>query len=219
LVHLQPVEDARLDRLDQVGGLELRVVDRVAADEGGALEDDVVQLATATVVRADRADERAGAQPLTAQDRIARRGRGYDDVARGGILVALPRLGAVLLAERAQPLLRPAIGDDALDLRHRGLDAGELRLRLPPAPDHAEAGRTLGREVPRRDAARRTGAQLPELVRLEHRDELRRVGTEEKDGEARSVAKARIDLGARVTELEIGGGHDRERSLLETQPV
>ena len=62
LVHLEPVEDARLDRLDQVGGLELRVVERVAADEGGALEDDVVELAAAAVVRTDRADERAGAR-------------------------------------------------------------------------------------------------------------------------------------------------------------
>ena len=55
LVHLEPVEDAGRDRLDQIGGLELRVLARVAADEGGALEDDVVELAAAAVVRADRA--------------------------------------------------------------------------------------------------------------------------------------------------------------------
>ena len=70
LVHLEPVEHARLDRLDQVGGLELRVLERVAADERGALEDDVVELAPAAVVRADRADERARPQPLAAQDGI-----------------------------------------------------------------------------------------------------------------------------------------------------
>ena len=99
-MHLEPVEDARVDGLDQVGGLELRVLERVAADEGGALEDDVVELAPAAVVRADRADERAGAQPLAAQDRILRRRDGDDDVALAGVPVALARLRAVLLAER-----------------------------------------------------------------------------------------------------------------------
>ena len=117
LMHLEPIEDARLDRLDQIGGLELRVVERVAADEGGTLEDDVVELTAAAVVRADRADERAGAQPLATQHRIARRGRGDDDVARGRVLVALSRLGTVLLAEGAQALLGPAVGDHAFELR------------------------------------------------------------------------------------------------------
>ena len=133
--------------------------------------------------------------------------------------MALSRLGAVLLAEGAQPLLRPAVRDDALELRQRGADARELRLRLPAAADHAEAARAALREVLRRDAARRAGAQLAELVRLEHRDELGRVGAEEEDDEARAVAKAGVDLRARVAELEVGGGHDRERSALEPQPV
>ncbi len=77
----------------------------------------------------------------------------------------------------------------------------------------------LAREVLGRDAARRTRAQLAELVRLEHRDELGRVGAEEEDGEARTVAEAGVDLRACVAELEVGGGHDRERSLLEPEPV
>ena len=47
LVHLEPVEDAALDRLDQVARLEPRLLDRVAADERGALEHDVVELARA----------------------------------------------------------------------------------------------------------------------------------------------------------------------------
>ena len=72
-MHLEPVEDARLDRLDQVGGFELGVLERVAADEGGALEDDVVQLAATAVVGADRADESARLKPLATQDRIAGR--------------------------------------------------------------------------------------------------------------------------------------------------
>src|SRR5712691_1439120 len=76
LVHLEPVEDAALDGLDQIAGLELRLFARVAANEGCALEHDVVQLATAPMVRADRADERTRLQPLAAQHRILRRRRG-----------------------------------------------------------------------------------------------------------------------------------------------
>src|SRR5204862_6504339 len=151
----------------------------------------------------DRADERACAQPLAAQHRIARRGRRDDDIARGRVLVALPRLGIVLLAKGAQALLGPAVGDHAFELRERGADAGDLGLRLPAATDHAEAARAARGEVLRRDAARRTRAQLPELVRLEHRDELGRVGAEEEDDEARAVAEAGVDLRARIAELEV----------------
>jgi len=67
LVHLEPVENAGLDRLDQVSRLELRVLDRVAADEHRAGEHVVVELAAPSVVRADRAHERAVAQPVAAQ--------------------------------------------------------------------------------------------------------------------------------------------------------
>src|SRR5206468_2182529 len=117
------------------------------------------------------------------------------------------------------PLLRPAVGDDALDPRNRGADAGELRLRLPAAADQAKAGRTLGREVPRCHAARRTRTQLTELVRLEHRDELGRVGAEEDDGETRTLAEAGVDLRAGVAELEVGGGHDGQRTALQPQAI
>ena len=68
LVHLEPVEDAALDGLDQIAGLHLALVERVAADEDGAFEDRVVELARPRLVRADRADERAGVQPLAAED-------------------------------------------------------------------------------------------------------------------------------------------------------
>ena len=71
LVHLQPVEDTRRDRLDEVAGLAPRVGDRVAAHEGGALEDDVVELPLVRDVRADGADERARQQPVAAQHRVA----------------------------------------------------------------------------------------------------------------------------------------------------
>ena len=79
--------------------------------------------------------------------------------------------------------------------------------------------RALGREVPGRDAARRTGAQLAELVRLEHRDELRGVGAEEEDDEARTLAEAGVDLRACVAELEVGGSHDGERTAFQPQAI
>ena len=65
-MHLLPVEDAAVDRLDQVAGLEPRLLDRVAADEDRPLEDDVVELSRARLVRADRTDERPRLQPLSA---------------------------------------------------------------------------------------------------------------------------------------------------------
>jgi hypothetical protein len=77
-----------------------------------------------------------------------------------------------------------------------------------PQPITAEAAARRRGEVLRRDAARRPGAQLAELVRLEHRDELGRVGAKEEDGEARAVAEAGVDLRAGVAELEVRGGHD-----------
>src|SRR6266511_2926871 len=64
LVYLEPVEYPGLDRLDQVGRLEPRVLDRVAADEARALEYHVVELAAAAVVCTDRAHERTRPQPL-----------------------------------------------------------------------------------------------------------------------------------------------------------
>ena len=72
LVHLEPVERSAFDGLDQVGGLEPRIRERVAADEAGALEHDVVELPALSVVRPDRAHERARLQPFTAQHRIGR---------------------------------------------------------------------------------------------------------------------------------------------------
>src|SRR5215210_714302 len=55
LVHLEPVEDALLDRLDEVTRFEPRLLSRVTADECGALENRVVELPRTAIVRADRA--------------------------------------------------------------------------------------------------------------------------------------------------------------------
>src|SRR5206468_11641724 len=108
LVHLEPVERARLDGLDQVGRLDSRLLERVAADERGTLERDVVELATARMVRADRADERALAQPLAAQDRVARARDRHDHVLLGRLLIGLTPVGSDTLAERLQRRLGPA---------------------------------------------------------------------------------------------------------------
>src|SRR5712691_4616138 len=99
LVHLEPVEHARRDGLDQVARLLLGLLEGVAADEARALEHDVVELAGAPIVRADRADERAQAEPFAAQHRVLR-GRGrHDDVLPARLVRALGRLGAHALAE------------------------------------------------------------------------------------------------------------------------
>ncbi len=116
-------------------------------------------------------------------------------------------------------LRRAAVGDRPLERRHGGADAGELRLRLPAAADQPDARCAAAREMPRGDPARGAGAQLAELVRVDHGDELRRVGAEEQHLEARAGAEAGVDLRARVAELEVGRGHHRERALLEPEPV
>ena len=154
LVHLEPVEDAAVDGLDQVSGLELRLLDRVAADEDGAFEDDVVELARLRPVRADRADERPRLEPLAAENGVVRGRDRDDDILLGRLAVALAGFGADLVAEREQVLLRPAIGDDLLDPGQRLPDACDLALGLPTAADDAERARVLLGKVLRRDPAR-----------------------------------------------------------------
>ena len=162
LVHLEPVEDAALDGLDQVSRLDLRLLDRVAADEDGALEDDVVELARLRPVRADGADERPRLEPFAAENGILRGRDRDDDVLLGRVAVALAGLGADLLAERAQALLRPAVGDDSLDPGQRLPDARDLALGLPAAADDAERARAVcGRGTSRRPRSRRRCAAGP----------------------------------------------------------
>jgi hypothetical protein len=116
LVHLEPVEHAVRDGLDQIGRLDPRLVDRVAAYEGGAVEHGVVELATARMIRADRADQSAVRQPIAAEDGILRRRHRHDDVLLlGGAAVGLGCLGAI----RAQELRE--VGPGAAERRH-GLD-------------------------------------------------------------------------------------------------
>src|SRR3984893_2329682 len=126
LVHLQPVEHADLDRLDQVAGLEPRAFHRIAADKGGPLQHDVVELSTPAVVGANRAYERPAPEPLAAQHRIGRRRRRADDVFIGRIAVAFTGLGADLPAERRERLRRAAVRDDPPDSGHCRPDAGDL---------------------------------------------------------------------------------------------
>ena len=134
LVHLEPVEDALLHGLDQVARLELRLLARVAADERRALEHGVVELAPRRVVRADRTDERALAQPLAAQHRILRRRDGHDDVGVGSLPVRLRRLAAVLAAEVAEPLGVAAVDLHPLERRHGRADARDLAAACQPQP-------------------------------------------------------------------------------------
>ena len=138
---------------------------------------------------------------------------GDDDVLPGRVAVALARLGADLLAERAQALLRAAIGDDALDPRQRFADAGDLALGLPAAADDAERpGLRLG-QILGRNAAGGAGAQLAHPVGLDHARHLGLLGVEENDDERRPAGEPCVRLHAGEPELAVGSGHDGERAV------
>src|SRR5262249_10552166 len=154
-------------------------LDQVTAHEAGPLEHGVVELASAHDVGSGRDDERAGLEPFSAEDRVARGRDRHDDVVNRGIAVALAGVRSDALAERGETLRRPAERDDALDRRNRRPDARDLRLRLKPAADDAEAARARLREMPSRNAARSTRSQLAKGVRLEHGDERRALGVEQ----------------------------------------
>src|SRR5229473_3727195 len=118
LVYLEPIEDSLLNRLDQVRRLEPRLLLPVATDERRTLEHDIVELARRGVVRTDRTDQRAGLEPLTAENGVARGRDRHDDVLFRCLAVALCGLRADALAECAQVTLRTAIGDHTLDGRN-----------------------------------------------------------------------------------------------------
>src|SRR5207247_11235239 len=143
-------------------------------------------LAGAAVVRTDRADERAGLKPLAAEHRIRGGRRGDDDLLSRG-LALLGRLRVQATAEVFQPLAGAAVREDTLDRRHGRPDRGDLALGLPAAADHPKSLRARAREVLRSDAARRSGAELPEPVGLDHRRELGPAGLEELHYEAHVV--------------------------------
>jgi hypothetical protein len=71
----------------------------------------------------------------------------------------------------------------------------------------------------RRNTARSPRAQLPELVGVDHRHELRLVRAEEEHFEASARCEADVHLRTRVAELEVRRRHHRHRSLLESEPV
>ena len=189
-----------LDRLDQVAGFQLRVVERVATDEGGAFEDRVVELACLRPVRPRRADERAGLEPFAAQNRIARGRDRHDDVLGRRFTVALGRLGADLAAEGVQPLLVTAVGNDLLDRRHRLPDARNLRARLRPAADHPQRADAGPRKVLRRD-----GLHLPAL--------------EEHDHEGHALTGRDVGLHAGEAPATVDGRHDGKRAAVEPDAV
>ena len=183
LVHLEPVEHAGFDRLDQVGRLPPRRLAESQQTKLARSSDDVVELARAGPVRADRADERPRPQPLAAQHRVARSRDRDDDVALGSVAAVLARLGVDQLAERGEPLGRPAPGDDALDRRHGGEDRVHLRRRLAAAADHAQARRARAGEVLRGHTARRAGADAAQPIGLEHGHERAVLVREQADDE------------------------------------
>ena len=89
------------------------------------------------------------------------------------------------------------------------------RVGADPAESNREAAEqdvvvtiTTSRDpVLRGDGARGSGAQAPEMMRLDQRDQLRPVGREERHDECRALRKAGVDLRPRVAELEVRGCH------------
>ena len=188
LVHLEPVEHAALDRLDQVARLEPRVLERVAADEGRALEHDVVELARASASFAPTAQTSApGAQPLAAQHRVAR-GRDRDDDVlrrppRGGSRPARRRRArrtsraAPGRGSRRRPARSPAAPRGCTRPASRPASPQPITPRLD-APGRARCRAATPLAAPVRSWPSRSASIT--------RDELGRVGAEEADHEARA---------------------------------
>ena len=152
LVHLEPVEDAALDRLDQVARLEPRLLARVAAHERCALEHDVVELARAGSF-APTAQTSAPSEPLAAEDRVLR-GRGRDDdVLLGRLAMRLSRLGADASTERGEPVGRAAVGD-----RRARSSAPQRECTRPATPP---GSRSRSRRASRRRRRARCLAATP----------------------------------------------------------
>ena len=130
------------------------------------------------------------------EDRVARSGRGDDDVLAAGVAVRLALLGANPLAELLESFLRPAVDDDVLDRRHGLPDALHLALGLPAAAEDAERRDAGSSEELRGDAARGAGPELAELVRLDHPAALGALEVEQADDERRPARKPRVGLQA-----------------------
>ena len=102
-----------------------------------------------------------------------------------------------------------------LDPRQGLADARDLGARLPAAADDPERRRALAGEELRRNAARRSGAQLPELVGLDHARDLGLLGVEEDDDEGRPLLEPRVRLQPGEPELVVDRGHQREQPALD----
>jgi hypothetical protein len=102
-----------------------------------------------------------------------------------------------------------------LDRWHCGPDARDLRLRLRAAADHTERAGAFACEVLRRNPARSSRAQSPELIGLDHGERLVAHGIEENDDEsgARPAGGIRLDSG--YPEPEVGGRHQGQHPVVE----
>ena len=157
LVHLEPVEDAALDGLDQVAGLELRLLARVAAHERGPLEHRVVELAARRVVGADCADEGAFPEPLAAEHGVLRRRHGDDDV--GVRRVAVRARPARSRAPGRTRRAAPRSGSRRRRARSSARPRGSRRSARPPA------SRSRSPRASRRPHGRGTSRPRPMLRR------------------------------------------------------
>jgi thiosulfate/3-mercaptopyruvate sulfurtransferase len=213
-VYLEPVERAGVDRLDQIARLAAGLGERVAADERGALDDDVVQLAPARIVCPGRTDEGTRRQPFAPQDRVAGARDRDDDVLLARLAVALGGFGSDPPTELLERLRSAAERNHSLDARDGRTDTGDLRLGLTTAPDDAERRRTGARKMLRGDAARGTRAELAEPGRLDDSGKLAALGIEKQHY---NVVARRVRLDRRVAELVVDRRHHRERAVLEGQ--
>ena len=94
-------------------------------------------------------------------------------------------------------------------------DGRKLRLGLPPATDQTHARSTRAREVLGRDAAGGSGAQLAELVGLDHGQQRPVLEPEEADDEGELAADDRVALQPGDAELAVGSGHDGEVAAVD----
>ncbi len=192
---------------------------RVAADEGGPLEDDVVELPRARSFAPTAQTSAPVAQPLAAQHGIARGRDRDDDVLLGGLARAT-RPARRRLARR-RPRAARACGSRRRRARSSARRPGcrDLRLGLPAAADHAERARArAGRGTsPRRRSPRRCAAGRACRPRSPRRARRSRASKSETT-KRRRRAETRVGLHARVAELEVGRGHDGEAAVLEREP-
>ena len=166
-------------------------------------------------VRAHRAHERALAEPLATKDGVAGARRRDDDVLLCCLAVALAGLGTRRRAERAEPLGRAAVGDNALEGRHCRPDCVHLRLGLPAATDDAEAAGAGRGKVRRGHSARSPRAPLAQCVRLDHRYRRPGLELEEADDERCFAGDGGVGLHPGVAQLAVDGEHHGEGAFVE----